>query len=186
MMPLVVAHAAVVQRNQIVDPVEPEIVQDLAPTGTLRAAINFGNTVLAQKDAATGEAGGVSIELARGVGRRLETPVELVPFDAAGKVFAALKTGAWDIAFLAIDPARATEIAFTAPYVLIEGTYLVRADSPLKAVEDVDREGVRVAVGRNAAYDLYLTRTLKHAQVIRVPSPSAAVELPTSSRRSPA
>jgi polar amino acid transport system substrate-binding protein len=86
MMPLVVAHAAVVQRNQIVDPVEPEIAQDLAPTGTLRAAINFGNTVLAQKDAATAEAEGVSIELARALGRRLETPVELVPFDAAGKV----------------------------------------------------------------------------------------------------
>ena len=100
--------------------VPPGALSELAPTGKLRAAINFGNPVLAQKDPATGEPRGVSVDLARELGRRLGVPVELVTFDAAGKVFAALKTGAWDIAFLAIDPARATEIAFTAPYVVIE------------------------------------------------------------------
>ena len=134
---------------------------ELAPSGKLRAAINFGNPVLAQKDPATGEPSGVSVDLARELGRRLGVPVELVTFDAAGKVFDALKTGAWDVAFLAIDPARASEIAFTAPYVVIEGTYLVPADSPLRTIGDVDREGVRVAVGNKSAYDLYLTRTLK-------------------------
>ena len=157
--------------------VRPEVVKDLAPTGKLRAAINFGNPVLAQKDPATGEPRGVSVDLARELGRRLALPVELITYDAAGKVFDALKTGAWDIAFLAIDPARATEISFTAPYVVIEGTYLVPADSPLRTIGDVDREGVRVAVGNKSAYDLYLTRTLKRAQLVRAPTSPAAIEV---------
>jgi polar amino acid transport system substrate-binding protein len=155
----------------------PDAVKDLAPTGKVRAAINFGNAVLAQKDSATGEPRGVSVDLARELGRRVGLPVELVTFDAAGKVFEAIKAGAWDIAFLAIDPARAAEISFTAPYVVIEGTYLVRADSPLRLIEDVDRERVRVAVGKNAAYDLYLTRTVKHAQLIRASTSPGAIEL---------
>jgi polar amino acid transport system substrate-binding protein len=155
----------------------PEIRSELAPTGKLRAAINFGNPVLAQKNAATGEPCGVSVDLARELGRRLNVPVELVTFDAAGKVFDALKTGAWDVAFLAIDPARAAEISFTAPYVVIEGTYMVPADSPLRAIGDVDREGVRVSVGNKSAYDLYLTRTLKHARIIRVPTSPDALEI---------
>jgi polar amino acid transport system substrate-binding protein len=157
--------------------VPPGARSELAPSGKLRAAINFGNPVLAQKDPTTGEPRGVSVDLARELGRRLGVPVELVTFDAAGKVFDALKMGAWDIAFLAIDPERAAEIAFTAPYVVIEGTYLVPADSPLRTVEDVDRDGVRVAVGNKSAYDLYLTRTLKHAQLVRVPTSPAAVDV---------
>jgi polar amino acid transport system substrate-binding protein len=155
----------------------PGVQSDLAPTGKLRVAINLGNPVLAQKDPATGEPRGVSVDLARELGRRLALPVDLITFDAAGKVFEALKTGAWDIAFLAIDPARATEIAFTAPYVVIEGTYLVPTDSPLRTIEDVDRQGVRVAVGGGSAYDLYLSRTLQRAQVIRAPTSPAAIEL---------
>ncbi len=159
-------------------PQVPSAVQsDLAPIGKLRAAINFGNPVLAQKDPATGEPHGVSVDLARELGRRLALPVELITYDAAGKVFDALKTGEWDIAFLAIDPARATEIAFTAPYVVIEGTSLVPADSPLRTIGDVDREGVRVAVGNKSAYDLYLTRTLKRAQLVRAPTSPAAIEV---------
>jgi len=160
-----------------VSTVPPGALSELAPTGKLRAAINFGNPVLVQKDPATGEPRGVSVDLARELGRRPGVPVELVTFDAAGKVFAALKTGAWDIAFLAIDPARATEIAFTAPYVVIEATYLVPADSPLRTIEDVDRNGVRVAVGNKSAYDLYLTRTLKRAQLVRVPTSPAAIDI---------
>jgi polar amino acid transport system substrate-binding protein len=149
---------------------------ELASTGTLRAAINFGNPVLAQKDPATGEPRGISVDLARELGRRLGVPVELVLFDAAGKVFDALQASRWDVAFLAIDPARATEIAFSAPYVIIEATYLVRVDSPLRAIEDVDHDGVRVAVGNKSAYDLYLSRALKHAQLVRVPTSPAAIE----------
>ena len=157
--------------------IPPKARSELAPIGKLRAAINFGNPVLAQKDPATGEPRGVSVDLARELARRLGVPVELVTFDAAGKVFEALKTGAWDIAFLAIDPARAAEITFTAPYVVIEATYLVPADSPLRTIEDVDRDGVRVAVGNKSAYDLYLTRTLKRAQLVRVPTSPAAIEV---------
>jgi polar amino acid transport system substrate-binding protein len=155
----------------------PEARAQLAPNGKLRAAINFGNPVLAQKDAATGAPRGISVDLARELGMRLGVPVELVLFDAAGKVFDALKGDGWDVAFLAIDPARAAEITFTAPYVMIEGTYLVPANSPLRAIEDVDREGVRIAVGNKSAYDLYLTRTLKHAQLVRVPTSPAAIEI---------
>jgi polar amino acid transport system substrate-binding protein len=157
--------------------VPPGARSELAPTGKLRAAINFGNPVLAQKDPASGEPRGVSVDMARELGQRLGVPVELITFDAAGKVFDALKKGAWDIAFLAIDPARATEITFTAPYVVIEGTYLVPADSPLRTIQDVDRESVRVAVGNKSAYDLYLTRTLKRAQLIRVPTSPEAIDV---------
>ena len=128
----------------------PQVARELAPTGTLRAAINYGSPVLAQKTA-SGEPGGVSAELARELGKRLGVPVELVFFDAAGRVFEAVKAGAWDIAFLAIDPVRAAEITFTQPYVVIEGTYMVAQNSPLKAIEDVDREGLRVSVGRGGA-----------------------------------
>src|SRR5258708_29926361 len=149
------------------DNIPRNVVSELAPSGRLRAAINFGNTVLAQKDPASGEPRGVSAELARELAKRLAVPIEFVTFDAAGKVVDALANDAWDIAFLAIDPVRGAGIDFTAPYVLIEGAYVVPADSALKTVEDVDRDGVRVAVARASAYDLYLTRALKHAKLVR-------------------
>ena len=130
-------------------------------------AINLGNIVLAQRHQATGEPKGITVDLARELGRRLGVPVELVQFDAAGKVFEVVKTGTLDIIFLAIEPVRAAEIAFTAPYVLIEGVYMVPKNSSLKTVVDVDRDGVRVGVNEGSAYDLYLTRTLKHAKLAR-------------------
>ena len=145
------------------------VVADLAPTGKVRAAINFGNPVLAAKDAATGEARGVSIDLARELGRRLLVPVELVNYDAAGKVVEALKSGAWDVAFLAIDPVRAAEISYSPPYVVIEGAYLVPRDSLIRSNADVDRPGVRIAVATGSAYDLYLSRALKQATLVRTP-----------------
>jgi len=160
-----------------VAPVPADVVRDIAPTGTLRAAINFGNPVLAQRDPAGGAPHGVSVDLARELGRRLGVPVELVTFDAAGKVFDALGAGALDVAFLAIEPVRAAQITFTAPYVVIEGTYLVPANSPLRAIADVDREGVRIAVGNKSAYDLFLSRTLKRAQIVRAPTSAGAIEL---------
>ena len=159
------------------DNVPRNVVTELAPSGKLRAAINFGNIVLAQKDPASGEPRGVSAELARELAKRLAVPIEFVTFDAAGKVFDALQKNAWDIAFLAIDPVRAAGIDFTAPYVVIEGAYVVPVDSPLKTVEDVDRDGVRVAVGRASAYDLFLTRALKHAKLVREPSGPEALAL---------
>jgi polar amino acid transport system substrate-binding protein len=148
----------------------------LAPTGRLRAAINLGNPVLAQKSPTTGELGGVSVALARELARRLAVPVDLIPYDAAGKVTADSTRRVWDLAFVALDPERARTIAFTAPYVFIEGTYLVRSDSPFKSVEDLDRPGVRIAVGKGAAYDLFLTRMLKNAQMVRVATSAAAAD----------
>jgi len=153
-------------------PVPADAIRELAPTGKLRAAINFGNPVLAQRDHATGEPRGVSAALARELARRLGVPIEFVPYKAAGQVTAAARSGVWDIAFLAIDPARAVDIAFTPPYVLIEGTYLVPNDSPLRAIDEFDRAGVRIAVGEGSAYHLYLKRTLKKATLVAVQAPS--------------
>lgn len=157
--------------------VRPDAANALAPAGRLRAAINFGNPVLAQRDASSGEARGVSVDLARELARRLAVPLELVTYDSARQVVEGAKTEAWDVAFVAIDPERAGEIVFTAPYVVIEGTYAVPIDSPLRTIEDVDRDGVRVAVGAKSAYDLFLTRTLKHARLVRAPTSPAAIEL---------
>jgi polar amino acid transport system substrate-binding protein len=145
----------------------PAVLKDLAPSGKMRAAINFGNHVLAQKDAKTGEARGITPDLARELAQRLGVAVEFVPFESAGAVFAAGKKGEWDIAFIAIEPVRAAEIEFTAPYVIIEGTYMVTAGSPLKTVADVDHPGRRIAVNIGSAYDLYLTRNLKNAALVR-------------------
>jgi polar amino acid transport system substrate-binding protein len=152
----------------------PEAVKDLAPTSTLRAAINAGNVVLVQKDVSGVH--GVTVDLANELARRLGTPVALKVYDTAGQVTEAAKTGEWDIAFLAIEPVRAAVIGFTAPYVIIEGTYMVAADSPLKTIADVDRNGIRIAVAKGSAYDLYLTRTLQHATLVRYPSPPLALE----------
>jgi polar amino acid transport system substrate-binding protein len=144
----------------------PEAVKDLAPTGKLRAAINFGNSVLAQKGP-NGETMGVTGDLARELAKRLNVSVEFVVFEAAGKVVDSAKEGVWDVGFVAADPARAGDIEFTAPYLIIEGTYMVRKESPLKEVADVDKPGIRVAVGRGSAYDPFLTRSLKNATVVR-------------------
>jgi polar amino acid transport system substrate-binding protein len=150
-------------------------VSGLAPQGRLRAAINFGNPLLANRDAA-GQPAGVSVDLARELARRLGVPVELVTYDAAGKVVEGLKAGAWDVAFVAIDPARAVDIDYTAAYVVIEGAYLVRDGSPLTANEQVDRPGTRVVVGKGSAYDLFLSRELKHATIVRAPTSPQVVD----------
>jgi polar amino acid transport system substrate-binding protein len=151
-------------------------VSDLAPGGTLRAAINVGNAVLAARHPTGGEPTGISVDLARELGRRLGVPVQLIAFDAAGKVVEAGKAGGWDIAFVALDPARAAEIAQSPPYVQIEGAYLVRENSPLRSNDEVDRKGHRVVVGRNSAYDLYLTRALKNAEIVRTATSAMVVD----------
>jgi polar amino acid transport system substrate-binding protein len=159
------------------DGLSPDLVRELAPAGRLRAAINFGNSVLAQPDPAGGPPRGVSGELARELAQRLGVGIDYVIFDAAGKVFEALEDNLWDVAFLAVDPVRAAGIAFTAPYVVIEGVYLVPKDSGLQTVEDIDRDGVRVAVAKGSAYDLYLSRALKRATLVRRPSGPEALEI---------
>jgi polar amino acid transport system substrate-binding protein len=148
---------------------------ELGSTGKLRAAINFGNPILASRGA-DGEPTGVSVDLAREAGRRLELPVELVTFTSAGNVVEAVKARSVDLAFVAIDPVRGADMEYTAPYVVIEGAYLVRTASPLQRNEDVDRAGTRVAVGRGSAYDLYLTRELKAATLVRVPTSPVVVD----------
>ena len=148
---------------------------ELAGTGKLRAAINFGNPILANRSA-SGEARGVSVDLARGAAERLGLPIELVPFNSAGNVVEAVKAKQVDLAFVAIDPVRAADMEYTAPYVIIEGAYLVRNASPLQRNEEVDRAGTRVAVGRGSAYDLYLTRALKAAALERAPTSPAVVD----------
>jgi len=155
----------------------PAPVSELAPRGRLRVAINLGNPVLAQMPPGALEPRGVSVALARELGRRLGLPVDFLTYDGAGKVTEAAGQGAWDLALLAIDPVRANVLAFTHPYVLIEGTYLVPAASPLQAVEEVDRAGVRVAVGRGSAYDLFLTRELHQARRVEAASSAQALEL---------
>ena len=150
---------------------------DLAPTGKLRVGTNYGNPVLAMRDSSSGELSGVVVDLARELGRRTGLAVELVGFESAGKMVEGLQAGAWDVAFLAVDPGREGEISFTAPYIEIEGTYLVPPGSALRSISDVDREGVRVGVSDKSAYDLFLSRSLKHAQLVRASSPEAAFEL---------
>ncbi|MCM2326933.1 MAG: ABC transporter substrate-binding protein [Lysobacter sp.] len=154
----------------------PAAVSDLAPTGKLRAVINYGNPILAKKDAATGEPTGVSVDIARELARRLGVEAELVTVTSAGKSVETLAEGRVDVGFFAIDPARAATTAYTGPYVQIEGAYLVKNDSPIRANEEVDREGVRVAVGAKSAYDLYLARNLKKAKIERAPTSPAVVD----------
>lgn len=152
------------------------IISELAPEGKLRVAINYGNPVLAQKDD-NGQPKGISARLATELATELKVGVEWITFDAAGQVFASVDEDCWDIAFLAIDPLRSEKIIFSQPYVTIAGTYLVPVDSAYQRVADLDKEGVTISVGRGAAYDLFLSRTLQHAEILRGETSLSAVEL---------
>ncbi len=153
----------------------PTIRSAFTPTGKLRASINLGNPILAGRDA-QGQPCGVSVDLAGELARALQAELELVVFDAAGKSVEAVAAEQADFGFFAIDPVRGQQIAFTAPYVLIEGYYLVKNDSPLQTNDEVDRAGQRVVVGKGSAYDLYLTRELKQATILRAPTSPAVVQ----------
>lgn len=157
--------------------ITPLVISDLAPTGKMRAGINFSNVLLTAKEPATGEPRGIAIDLARELARRLGVPLEIVPFANPGQMAEAVTRGDWDVAFLAVDPQRATEISFSAPYVEIEATYLVPPGSLLRTVEDVDRKGVRIAISKESAYDLYLSRNLKQAQLVRAPVGTSSFKL---------
>jgi len=157
--------------------ISPTLRADLAPTATLRAGINYGNFILATRDRNSGESRGVAIDLTRELARRLDVPVTLVDYDSVAAMVDAAKTGAWDIAFLGIDPARAGDIAFTAAYLQIEATYLVPAGSRLRAAAEVDDVGVRVAAPARANYELYLSRSLQRARLVRASTADAAFQL---------
>lgn len=154
--------------------VSPEARNELAPSGRVRAAINYGNPVLARRNVATGELRGVTVELSRELGRRLPVPVELVGYETVAKLVAGLRAGEWDVAFLAVDPTRAGDVAFTAPYMEVEVTYLVPEHSDMRNASQVDRPGVRIAVQSKNAADLFLTRELKHATLVRATDTTAA------------
>jgi polar amino acid transport system substrate-binding protein len=153
----------------------PAARADLAPRGTLRAAINFGNPILATRT--DGEPRGVSVDLSRELASRLDVPLQLVTYESAGSVVDAATAQAWDVAFVAIDPARGRDMLQSNPYVIIEGAYLVAVDSPIRSNDQVDRAGVRIAVGKGSAYDLYLSRNLKQAQIVYAPTSPAVTDL---------
>jgi polar amino acid transport system substrate-binding protein len=144
-----------------------EIKSELAPTGVLRAGINMSNFLLVTGKTAAGDPEGVAPDMAAEIARRLGVPVKYVQFERPSKLADAAGTNAWDIGLIGAEPQRAEKITFTAAYCEIEATYLVQANSPLQSVGDVDRSGVRIAVRRGAAYDLWLERNIKHATVVR-------------------
>ncbi|WP_343654299.1 ABC transporter substrate-binding protein [Paraburkholderia caribensis] len=154
---------------------EPSVIRAFTPSGKVRASINLGNPILAAKGT-SGAPTGVSVDLARAFAESLGVELELVVFDSAGKSVQAVSEERADFGFFAVDPRRGETIAFTEPYVLIEGYYLVREASPIRRNEDVDRAAVRVAVGEGSAYDLFLTRELKRAQIVRARTSPAVVQ----------
>lgn len=143
---------------------------------TLRAAINLGNPILANRGTANGKPTGVSVDIAAALASRLGLQLELVTYSAAGAVVEAAKSDEWDIAFLAIDPLRGLDMDYTDPYVIIEGGYMVREDSAIRDNHDVDRSGNRVVVGLGSAYDLFLTRTLTAAEIVRANTSPAVTD----------
>jgi polar amino acid transport system substrate-binding protein len=155
----------------------PAARAEIVPAGTLRVGINFGNALLANKDPKSGAEGGIAVDLGKALSRRLGVPMTIVPYTSAGAMADGAKAGAWDVAFLATDPGRAGEIAFTAPYVEIDSTYLVPAGSPIKTMADVDRSGVRIAVSEKSAYDLFLSRALTQATLVRTPGVDASAAI---------
>jgi polar amino acid transport system substrate-binding protein len=161
--------------------ITPAVRSDLVPTGTLRAGINTGNAILARRDAG-GAWRGVAIDLTRELAQRLGVPHEMVLYDTVGAMVDAAKTGAWDVAFLGSEPAREAVISFTAAYLEIEATYLVAGASALRNAAEVDREGIRVAAPARANYELYLTRTLKRAELVRADGADAAFDLLTGGK----
>lgn len=150
------------------------VVDALAPQGVLRAVINLGNPVLAQ--GSPERPAGVTVDLAHELARRLGVAAELTCVTAARESFAALVDGRVDVAFLAAEPQRAEQVAFTAPYVLVEGVFAVPAGSAITAADDVDRPGVRVGVKEGSAYDLFLSRSLRHAELVRGAEGTAVFE----------
>ena len=157
--------------------ISPAVRADLAPTGKMRVGINYGNPLFAARDPKTGEGSGIAVDIAREFGRRLGVPVELIAYNSGGQLTAGLKAGGWDVAILAFEQGRTTEISFSAPFAETDATYLVHAGSPLRTAADVDQKGVRIAVSAKGGNDLFLTRTLKNATLVRVPSPEAAFRL---------
>ncbi len=159
-----------------------DVIVELAPTGTLRAGINMANIFLVTGEAPNGDPAGVSPDIARAIADKLGVGIVYIPCATPGGTAEAIKSDACDIAMIADEPARAEFISFTDAYVEIEATYVVPEGSVLQTVKDVDQSGVRIAVSGTSAYDLFLTRTLKHAELCRATGLPAAVELFTTEK----
>ena len=155
-------------------PPPPEVRAAIAPQGRLRAAINLGNPILARRQGSAVD--GVSVDLANALAEQLRLPLDCQVLESAAASVAAVKSGQADVGFFAVDPVRGADIRFTHPYLRIEGAYLVRQDSALQRLEEVDRPGVRIMVGQGSAYDLYLSREIRYAQLLRAPSSPRVVD----------
>ncbi len=154
-----------------------KVIAELAPTGVLRAAINMSNRLLVTGRSSTGDPDGVSPDMARAIAERLGVPVQYVPFPKPGELADAVNAGLWDIGLIGAEPQRAEKIAFTAAYAEIEATYMVPAGSPIKTIAEVDQPGHRISVTARAAYDLWLERNIKHAEVLRSTKTDSAFDL---------
>ncbi|MBU3615161.1 ABC transporter substrate-binding protein [Polynucleobacter sp. Latsch14-2] len=154
---------------------DPAMLQSFAPTGVLRVGINLGNPVLAGIDPVSQKLKGVSIDIANEIGKRSGLPVQLIPFQSAGATVDAIKSGSIDLVFVAIDPVRGEGISYTPAYIQIEGAYLVKTSSPIKNNDEVDVVGNEIIVGKGSAYDLFLTREIKNATLLRAPNSQSVV-----------
>ncbi len=158
-------------------PVTPAVRSELAPTGTLRVALNLSNNLLVSTAPADGEPSGIAPDIGRELARRLGVPLAFVRYAGPGNLVDAVSTGVWDVGLVGADPLRASEIAFTPAYLEIEATYLVPADSPIRTIEEVDRPGIRIAVAEKTAYDMYLRGALKHATLHHAQGRDATYQL---------
>lgn len=156
--------------------IDPSMLSSFAPTGTLRVGINLGNPILANENPVSHQAQGVTVDIAQEIGKRIGLPVKLISFKTAGNTVDAVKTGEIDLVFVAIDPIRGADISYTPAYIQIEGAYMVKANSPIKTNEQVDVAGNEIVVGKGSAYDLYLSREIKHATLLRAASSQAVVD----------
>ena len=173
---LLIFLATIFSMNTQAQTVTSELVKEIAPTGTLRVGINLGNPILAGWDESSQQPIGVSVDLARELTHRLNLPIQLTTFKTAGNTVEAIKKGELDLVFVAIDPLRGQEIAYSSAYVQIEGAYMVQNHSTIEKNEDVDKKDIRIVVGKGSAYDLFLTREIKHATLIRSQSSQSVLD----------
>jgi len=169
-------HSSYGQTGLPIKTIDPTMISSFAPTGTLRVGINLGNPILANEDPATHQLQGVTIDIAQEIGKRIGLPVKLMPFKTAGNTVDAIKTGEIDLVFVAIDPVRGADISYTPPYIQIEGAYMVKVNSPITDNVQVDVADNEIVVGKGSAYDLFLTREIKHAALLRAASSQAVVD----------
>jgi polar amino acid transport system substrate-binding protein len=151
------------------------VYRQLAPNGVMRAGINLGNVSIVRRDDGSGQLRGIAVDLVDDLARRLALDRALLTYEGAGPLCDAGLAGDWDIAFMAIDPERAKRLDFTAPYLVLEGSFLVPADSPMHTVLDLDGDGVDIAVAQASFHDLHLTRTLRHARLVKSATFAGAV-----------